>query len=224
MALTSGTGTTGENIIRRRRRVCRRLESATAFLRGCESRQEKPVTTSRSERPYNEQCTAPDPMRPGAAVSLLAVGFYAAASACGAPGQHDARLDVAPVVKREMQGAWRWARSSGGPLGAEVTTQSSELRYTLEFMPGQRYREASSEGVFTGTYSITRGGTFDRPSASVAVIESNRPLFNAYFNPGREYAVEVRGDTLTLTEASDHAWMHVYLRTVQGESAPRATP
>jgi len=92
-------------------------------------------------------------------------------------------------------------------------------------MPDQLYREASStEGVFNSTYSVTRGGTFDRPSVSVPIMRASAPLFNAYFDPGREYAVHVRGDTLELSEASNHPWMHVYVRAAHGESVLRATP
>lgn len=170
-------------------------------------------------------CIHLQPRIPLMRLSLLAFGFCAAISACGAPGRRESRPDVDPVTVREMQGTWRWLRSTGGPLDGFVTPQSSELRYTLEFMPNQRYREASStDGVFSGTYSVTRGGTFDRPSVSVPIMRSNRPLFDAYFNPGREYAVDVRADTLELREASSHAWIHVYVRAAQGESVPRTMP
>lgn len=157
-------------------------------------------------------------------LSLLAFGIYAAASACGGPSRRESQLDVDPGTLREMQGTWRWLRSTGGPLDGRVTHQSSELRYTLELMAGQRYREASSTGdVFIGTYSVARGGTFDRPSASVPIMQSSRPLFNAYFNPGREYAVVVRADTLELSEASNHSWMHTYVRATHGDSVLRPT-
>jgi hypothetical protein len=146
-------------------------------------------------------------------LSLLTLGIYAATSACGGPSRRESQLDVDPGTLREMQGTWRWLRSTGGPLDGRVSPRSSELRYTLDLMASQQYREASSTGdVFVGTYSVTRGSTFDRPSASVPIVQSSRPLFNAYFNPGREYAVVVRADTLKLSEASNHSWVHVYVR------------
>jgi hypothetical protein len=121
-----------------------------------------------------------------------------------------------PPHPPEIDGSWEWVQSVGGGLGQTVTPATARQTELLVIKPGGHYLELSTPGgSYEGSYTVSRGVTFDQPRDSVRLIRFERPLFGRYFVQSGELAARIRGDTLELVQTGSHAWSHHFVRSSQ---------